>query len=111
AICSFEKIDDAVDSVIATIQSGVPIARIELLDEVQVDAVNRYSGLTLPVHPLLLLEFHGTAAGVQEQAELVQSIATEHNGQDFQWAADPSERNRLWQARHDAAFAALALRP
>jgi D-lactate dehydrogenase (cytochrome) len=111
AVCTFETIEGAVDTVIATIQSCIPIARIELLDEVQIDAVNRYSRLSYPVHPTLMLEFHGTSAAVKEQAEMVQALAEDRCGQNFQWATSEDERRRLWQARHDAYFAALALRP
>ena len=111
AICGFRSIEGAVNTVIATIQSCIPIARIELLDEVQMDAVNRYSKLSHPVQPTLLLEFHGTNAAVQEQAEMVQALAQEHGGEHFQWTANEDERKKLWQARHDAYFAALALRP
>ena len=111
AICSFTSIHDAVETVIATQQIGIPVARIELLDEVQVDAVNQYSRLSLPVQPTLLLEFHGSQGAVSEQAQSVQAIAEEHSGSHFQWTADETERKRLWQARHDAYFAALALRP
>lgn len=111
AICSFPSIDGAVNTVIATIQSCIPIARIELLDEVQVEAINRYSKLSLPVQPTLLLEFHGTRAAVAEQAESVQALAEDNGGQHFKWTAQEDERKRLWQARHDAYFAALALRP
>jgi D-lactate dehydrogenase (cytochrome) len=111
AICAFETIEGAVDTVIATIQSCIPIARIELLDDVQVDAINRYSKLSCPVKPTLLLEFHGTTAAVKEQAEMVEALAKDNGGQHFQWTSDEGERKRLWQARHDAYFAALALRP
>jgi D-lactate dehydrogenase (cytochrome) len=111
AVCSFQDIAGAVDTVIATIQSGIPVARIELLDEVQIDAINRYSKLAYPALPTLLLEFHGTAAGVAEQAERVQALAAENGGGNFAWATRPEERSKLWQARHDAAYAALALRP
>ena len=111
ATCTFDTIDGAVNTVISTIQSGIPIARIELLDEVQIDAVNRYSKLSLPVHPTLLLEFHGTPAAVAEQAQAVQALAEDNGGQHFQWTAQEEERKKLWQARHDAYFAALALRP
>jgi len=111
AICAFETIEGAVDTVIATIQSGVPIARIELLDEVQIDAVNRYSKLSYLVQPTLLLEFHGTNASVREQAEVVQALAEDNGGQAFNWTTEEGERKKLWQARHDAYFAALALRP
>jgi D-lactate dehydrogenase (cytochrome) len=111
AVCSFETIGGAVDTVIATIQSGIPVARIELLDDVQMDAINKYSKLDYPVLPTLLLEFHGTKASVQEQAEMVQAISADNGGGDFKWTAKAEERNKLWQARHDAAWAAQALRP
>jgi len=111
AVCAFETIEGAVDTVITTIQSGIPIARIELLDEVQIDAINKYSKLDYPVRPTLMLEFHGTEAGVKEQAELVQAIAADNGGADFKWAVQAEERTRLWQARHDALWAILALRP
>jgi D-lactate dehydrogenase (cytochrome) len=111
AVCPFPTIKDAVDTVIQTIQAGVPVARIELLDEVTVEAVNRFSKLDLQVAPTLFFEFHGTSAGVVEQAETVQAIAADHGAPDFRWATRPEERSRLWQARHDAYYASLALRP
>ena len=111
AVVSFDTIEGAVDTVIATIQMGIPVARIELLDEVQLDAVNRYSGLDYRVAPTLFLEFHGTEAGVAEQAERFGEIASEFGGGDFQWTTRQEDRNKLWQARHDAAYAAKALRP
>jgi D-lactate dehydrogenase (cytochrome) len=111
AVCSFESLEGAVSTVIMTIQSGIPVARIELLDEVQMDAVNRYSGLEYPVRPTLFFEFHGTEAGVREQAEAVGDITGEMGGSDFAWATRAEERNRLWQARHDAYYACLAMRP
>ena len=111
AVCSFPGIEGAVDTVIETIQMGIPVARIELLDELQMEACNRYSDLEYPVAPTLFLEFHGSAAGVAEQAETVQTLATGNGAGDFQWATRTEDRNRLWQARHDAAYAALALRP
>jgi D-lactate dehydrogenase (cytochrome) len=111
AVASFPSLEAAVSTVITTIQCGVPIARIELLDEVQMDAVNRYSNLNYPVQPTLLFEFHGTEAGVNEQTEMVKSIADEHGAPDFQWARNSEDRIRLWQARHDAYYASLALRP
>jgi len=111
AVCPFPTIGDAVDTVIETIQAGVPVARIELLDERQMEAVNRYSKLDYPLAPTLFFEFHGTEAGVAEQAETVQMLAAEHGGSEFQWATRTEDRSRLWQARHDAYFAALALRP
>ena len=111
AVCAFPTIDDAVDTVILTIQSGIPVARIELLDEAQIDAINKYSKLDHKVAPTLFFEFHGTEAGVAEQVEMVKAIAAEHGGDDFRWATRPEERSKLWQARHDAYYAALALRP
>ena len=111
AVCSFPGIEGAVDTVIETIQMGIPVARIELLDELQMEACNRYSNLEYPVAPTLFLEFHGSEAGVAEQAETVQTLATGNGAGDFQWATRTEDRNRLWQARHDAAYAALALRP
>lgn len=111
AICNFDTVDDAVKAVIQIIQMGTPIARVELMDTNAVKAVNRFSKLGLRESPLLLFEFHGTPAGVQEQAQGVQEIAADHNGQDFQWATLPEERSRLWTARHNAYFAGLQLRP
>jgi D-lactate dehydrogenase (cytochrome) len=111
AVCSFDELGGAVDTVIETIQLGIPVARIELLDELMIRAVNQYSRLTLRESPTLFLEFHGTEAAVQEQAATVSDIAQEHGGHDFEWALKPEERSRLWKARHDAAWAALALRP
>jgi D-lactate dehydrogenase (cytochrome) len=112
AVCAFPTIEQAVDTVIATIQTGVPVARIELLDEVQMEACIRFSKLDqYQAAPTLFFEFHGTQAGVVEQAETVEGIAGEHGGADFQWATRTEDRNRLWQARHDAFYAALALRP
>lgn len=111
AICSFSSIEGAVNTVIATIQSCIPVARIELLDEVQIEAINRYSKLSLALHPTLLLEFHGTRAAVAEQAGSVQALAEDNGSQHFKWTAEEDERKKLWQARHDAYFAALALRP
>ncbi|HWB52501.1 MAG TPA: FAD-linked oxidase C-terminal domain-containing protein [Stellaceae bacterium] len=111
AVCAFPTIAAAVDTVILTIQSGIPVARIELLDEPQMEAINRYSKLDHKVAPTLFFEFHGTTAGVAEQVELVKDIAADHGGDDFRWATSQEERSRLWQARHDAYYAALALRP
>jgi D-lactate dehydrogenase (cytochrome) len=111
ATCWFKGIHGAVDTVIQTIQAGIPIARIEIADDVQMDAINRYSKLNMPVAPTLWLEFHGTERGVQEQAEMVQAIAAEHGGADFAWTTNPEDRKKLWQARHDAAYANKALRP
>lgn len=111
AICPFDSIDAAVRAVIETIQSGIPIARVELLDEVSIDAVNRYSNMSYAVTPTLFFEFQGTATGVAEQAATVESIAQRHGGLGFQWATDEADRKRLWHARHQAYYAMLALRP
>jgi len=110
AVCAFPTVRDAVDSVIEAIQCGIPIARVELLDTLTVQAVNRYSKLGLTESPTLWYEFHGTERGVEEQATQMQAIAREHGGLDFEWATRPEERSRLWQARHDAYFACLQLR-
>ena len=111
AVCAFPNIEGAVDTVILTIQNGVPVARIELLDECQMAAINKYSKLDHKVAPTLFFEFHGSPAGVAEQAETVNAIAREYGGDDFRWATTSEERSKLWQARHDAYYAALALRP
>jgi len=111
AICSFPSIADAVHTVIETIQLGVPIARVELIDANTVKMVNAYAKLGLREEPMLLMEFHGSPAGVQEQAETVQALASEHGGQAFEWATTPEERTRLWTARHNAYFAAIQSRP
>ena len=103
--------DSAVNTAIATIQYGIPIARMELLDEPQIDAINRYSKTDLTVAPTLFLEFHGTSRGVEEQSQMVQEIASESGGDNFEWTTNTEERSRLWQARHDAAYASKALRP
>jgi D-lactate dehydrogenase (cytochrome) len=111
ATVGFRSVDDAVNTVIAVIQSAIPIARIELLDEVSVDAVNRYSKLSLPVCPTLFLEFHGSQTAVSEYAGAVGDIATEYGGAGFQWADLAEDRSKLWEARHKAYYAGLALRP
>ena len=111
AICTFQSIADAVQTVIHIIQMGVPIARVELLDAHSVGLVNRYSKTALREEHMLLMEFHGSPASVQEQAETVQEIAREHRGNDFQWASAPEDRTRLWTARHNAFFAAIQSRP
>jgi D-lactate dehydrogenase (cytochrome) len=110
-VCSFPSVKEACDAVIVTIQSGLPVARIELLDEVQVRALNTYSKLSLPETPLLLFEFHGTNSGVTEQAERFGEICAEYNGGNFEWATKAEDRSRLWQARHDVYWASLGLRP
>ena len=111
AVCTFPSIADAVNTVIQIIQLGVPIARVELLDAATVGMVNRYSKLSLREAPMLLMEFHGSPAGVKEQTEAVQAIAAEHRSTDFEWADTPEERTRLWTARHNAYFAGVQSRP
>ena len=111
AICSFPSIEAAVRTTIQTIQLGVPIARVELIDHNTVRMVNAYAKLGLREEPLLLMEFHGSPAGVKEQAETVQEIASEFGGNAFEWADTPEERTRLWTARHNAYFAAIQSRP
>lgn len=110
AVCPFETLAGAVDTVIQTIQSGIPVARIELLDDVQVDAVNRYAKLALPILNTLFIEFHGTPGGVAEQAAAVQALAKENGGGVFAWKTIPEQRSQLWKARHDVAWACKALR-
>ena len=111
AVCSFGSTGDAVNAVIQTIQMGVPVARVEFLDENGVKAINAYDKLALPQKPLLLFEFHGSPASVEEQAQLVQAITAEHGASGFEWASKPEERSRLWAARHNAYFALLQQRP
>ncbi len=111
AVCAFETMDGAVSAVIETIQSGVPMARIEFVDAATALAVNGYSGASFPALPHLLVEFHGTEAGVAEQAETFGAIAAEHGGRGFDWARQAEDRNRLWKMRHDAYLAILASRP
>jgi D-lactate dehydrogenase (cytochrome) len=111
AVCSFPSIEAAVRSTIEIIQMGIPIARVEFIDAATVTMFNQHSKLTLREEPMLLMEFHGSPAGVQEQAELVQEIALGRGGQAFEWAASPEERTRLWTARHNAYFAAIQSRP
>lgn len=111
AVCSFPSIEAAVRTTIEVIQLGVPIARVELIDHNTVRMVNAHSKLGLREEPMLLMEFHGSPAGVKEQAETVQEIAAGHGGKAFEWAATPEERTRLWTARHNAYFAAVQSRP
>ena len=111
AVCSFPSIEAAVRTVIQTIQLGVPIARVELIDINSVRVVNAHSKLGLREEPMLLMEFHGSPASVQEQAEAVQQIAQDWGGNAFEWATTPEERTRLWTARHNAYFAAVQSRP
>ncbi|HSV21975.1 MAG TPA: FAD-linked oxidase C-terminal domain-containing protein [Xanthobacteraceae bacterium] len=110
-ICPFPSVEAACEATIATIQSGIPVARIELLDALQVKAVNIYSNLTLPERPMLCLEFHGSPTGVAEQSARFGDIAADLGGGPFEWATKAEDRTRLWQARHDAYWAALGLRP
>jgi D-lactate dehydrogenase (cytochrome) len=110
-ICPFPSVEAACNATILTIQSGIPVARIELLDEVQVRACNAYSKLNLPETPMLLVEFHGTDASVAEQSERFGEIAAELKGGPFEWATKAEDRTRLWQARHDGYWAARGLRP
>jgi len=111
AVCPFPTIEDAVNTTVMTIQAGVPIARVEFLDSLQMDAVNKYSKLNYKVAPTLLFEFHGTKRGVEEQIQMVKEFSAEHGGTDFQFASTMEERNKLWQARHDGYYAVKALRP
>lgn len=111
AVCAFPSIEEAVTCVMQTVQLGIPVARADFLDGVFMDAINRRSGLACPLAPTLFLEFHGTAASIAEQAQNVAVLARDLGGGDFQWATGLADRNRLWQARHDALYAALALRP
>jgi len=110
-ICPFPSVDACCKATITTIQSGIPVARIELLDALQVRAVNLYSKLTLTETPMLFLEFHGTEASVAEQSERFGEIASEFGGGPFEWATKPEERTRLWEARHNAALSTFTLRP
>jgi D-lactate dehydrogenase (cytochrome) len=112
AVCRFPSLEAAVRTVIETIQIGVPVARVELLDEVQMGACIAYSKLgEMEAAPTLFFEFHGSTTGVAEQAEMVESIAGSNGGSAFRWTTNTEERNRLWQARHDVYYAALGLRP
>jgi len=111
AVVNFPTLGDAVRTVIETIQLGVPIARSEFLCDATIRAINAHSGTSLREAPTLFFEFHGTEASVREQTELVQQLARDHGGQDFEWATRPEERTRLWNARHNAYFACLQVRP
>ena len=111
AVCSFPSIEAAVRATIHIIQMGVPIARCEFLDAQTVGMVNKHAKLNLREEAMLLMEFHGSPAGVKEQAEIVQDIATDLGGQAFEWATTPEERTKLWAARHNAYFAAIQSRP
>ena len=111
ATCSFPDIAGAVNTVIQTLQAGIPIARSEALCATTMKAINAYSKTSYREQPTLFLEFHGTQAGVEEQAKLVQDIARENGGMDFEWTTKAEDRTRLWTARHQAYFACLQLRP
>jgi D-lactate dehydrogenase (cytochrome) len=112
ATCAFESIQGAVKTVISTIQLGVSIARIELLDEMQIGAINRYSKTNYPVLPTLFFEFHGdNERHLADQVATLESLAAENGGRGFQWAARLEDREKLWKARHDAYYASIALRP
>ncbi len=109
--CAFASVRAACDAAIATIQSGIPVARIELLDALQVRACNAYSKLALPESPMLFVEFHGSPSSVEEQSQRFGEIAADLSGGPFVWTAKPEERSKLWQARHDVFWALSALRP
>ena len=111
AVCPFPSLQSAIDTVILTIQSGIPVARIEILDAAMMDAVNRYAKLDYARQPTLFFEFHGSDAGVAEQSERVGEIAREQGAGDFVWAVRPEERSRLWHARDNTLYSAMALRP
>ncbi|MBZ0261882.1 MAG: FAD-binding protein [Hyphomicrobiales bacterium] len=111
AVCSFHTLENAINTVTQLIQFGVPIARVELLDDVQMDAVNRYSGLNYPAVPTLFFEFHGTKISAADHVSIAREVSRENSGSDFLWAEKEEERAKLWKARHTAYYAALALRP
>ena len=111
AVCAFKDVDGCTNTVIQTIQAGVPIARCDIVCEKTVGAINKYKKTSYRVAPTVFFEFHGTKASVVEQAETVQAIARENGGMDFVWATKAEERTQLWQARHDAYFACLQLKP
>lgn len=111
ALCAFPAIAAAVDTVIQTIQLGIPVARIEILDSLSIRAINRYSRTSLREAPTLFFELHGSPASVAEQTQALRDLASDHGGMDFEWADQPEDRSRLWQARHDAYYACLGLAP
>jgi D-lactate dehydrogenase (cytochrome) len=111
AVCAFPSLADAIACVVAVSQYGIPVARIELLDEMLIEAIDRYADLDHPIAPTLFLEFHGTADEVEAQAAETEAIATEHGGEHFRWATDQAERTKMWEARHHAYHATKALRP
>ena len=110
-ICPFPDVESACRAVIETIQMGIPVARIELVNKLQMEALILHSKLPYEAHPYLFVEFHGTETGVAEQAEIFGEIAAENGGGEFRWTKDPEERDRLWRARHDAYLASFLLRP
>lgn len=111
AVCAFDDMESAVNTVITTIQMGVPMARIELIDAASIDAVNAYKGMDMPVQPHLFIEFHGSEAGTKEQAETFGEVAADFGCVGFEWTATLEERNRLWTARHQGYFAMMARHP
>jgi D-lactate dehydrogenase (cytochrome) len=112
AVCPFASMEGAANTVITTIQLGIPVARLEIIDEAQLDAVNRYSKTDYPLAPTLFFEFHGTSeAAVSDHARMVEEIASEHGALGFRWAATLEDRTTLWQARHNALYATMASRP
>jgi D-lactate dehydrogenase (cytochrome) len=111
AVCAFESVDGCTKTVIESIQAGIPVARCDIVCEKTVGAINKFKKTNYRVAPTVFFEFHGSKASVVEQAEAVQAIAKEHGGMDFIWATKPEERTQLWQARHDAYFACLQIRP
>ncbi|MCP3732116.1 FAD-binding protein [Sphingomonas sp. MG17] len=110
AVCGFATLQGAVDTVVQSIQLGIPMARVEILDDMQIRAVNRWSKLELPEVTTLFFEFHGSTASVADQAEMVSGVARENGGGNFEWATTAEERSRLWKARHEAYYAAVNLR-
>src|SRR5574339_1273457 len=110
AVCAFDSVDGCTNTVIQTIQSGIPIARCDIVCDKTVAAINKFKKTNYRVAPTVFFEFHGSKSSVGEQAEAVQAIARDHGGMDFQWATRPEERTQLWQARHDAYFACLQIR-
>ncbi|XP_006020244.1 probable D-lactate dehydrogenase, mitochondrial isoform X2 [Alligator sinensis] len=111
AVCSFPSVQAAVDCTVQVLQASIPIARIEFLDDVTISACNQFSGLSYAVSPTLFLEFHGTPRSLEEQVQNTEDIVQLNGGSDFAWAREPEMRNKLWTARHNAWYAALALRP
>ncbi|MEO0680106.1 MAG: FAD-linked oxidase C-terminal domain-containing protein [Pseudomonadota bacterium] len=111
ATCAFDSVEGCVDAVIMAIQMGIPLARVEFLDEFTIASINHYSQMGLPEKPHLFLEFHGTEAGAAEQAEMFGEIASDHGAGSFEWTSNAEERNRLWKARHNVYFAGLSMRP